>query len=77
MNKMIFDLEKIFLSQGISSEQEIKLKKIRVYAHQLAESITLYTPESREQSIAVTKVREALMWANAALSCNKKNGKTG
>lgn len=30
-------------------------------------------PKSREQSLAITKLQEARMWANAAIVCNQKS----
>lgn len=32
--------------------------------------VTANTPGSREQSLAITKLEEARMWANAAIACN-------
>jgi hypothetical protein len=35
---------------------------------ELAEEITRSCPECREKSLALTKVEEAVMWANAAIA---------
>lgn len=35
-----------------------------------AQRIVELTPESREQSLALTSLEEALMWANAAIARN-------
>jgi len=43
-------------------------ERIRAKSRELAELIVEVTPESREQSLAVTKVEEATMWANAAVA---------
>ena len=32
-------------------------------------------PESRELSLAITKLEEAVMWANAAIARNERTGK--
>jgi len=48
--------------------QSEKYGAIRAKARELAELIIEATPESREQSTAVTKVEEACMWANAAVA---------
>lgn len=34
--------------------------------------ITHKTPKSREQSLAITKVEEAMFWANAAIARNQE-----
>ena len=44
---------------------------IRSSARQLAEIVAKYTPESREQSLAITKIEEAVFWANAAIARNE------
>lgn len=45
-----------------------KFGKIRAEAKQLAESINFLCPDSREKSLAITKIEEAVMWANAAIA---------
>lgn len=42
---------------------------LRDNAKELAALIVLWTPESREQSLALTALEEAVMWANAAIAC--------
>lgn len=44
---------------------------IRQECQNLATFIVLYTPESREQSLAVTKLEEVMYWANAAIARNQ------
>lgn len=46
--------------------------KIRQRARELVELIVEMTPKSREQSTAVTRVEEAVMWANAAIARRSK-----
>lgn len=41
---------------------------IREAAKQLAYTILAATPTSREQSLAITKLEEVMMWANAAIA---------
>jgi len=43
---------------------------IRAKALELAEHIVDVTPPSREQSLALTALEEAVMWANAGLARN-------
>lgn len=37
----------------------------------LANIINKYCPDSREKSLAITKLEEAVMWANAAIARNE------
>ena len=42
--------------------------EIRAGAHELAARIDEMCPESREKSLAITHLEEAVMWANAAIA---------
>lgn len=46
---------------------------LRNEARCLAMLIAESTPESREQRLALTKLEEAVMWANAAIARNEQN----
>jgi hypothetical protein len=52
----------------IDEEQRSKYEDIRSFAHELALLIHELVPASREQSLAVTKLEEAVMWANAGIA---------
>lgn len=41
---------------------------VRGGARAFAELVTQHTPEGREQSLAITAIEEALMWANAGIA---------
>ncbi len=41
---------------------------IREAALKFARLVSDLTPESREQSLAITAIEEAMMWANAAIA---------
>lgn len=43
-------------------------QSIRSTAKEFALFIIINTPESREQSLALTKLEEAVFWANAAIA---------
>ena len=45
-----------------------RYQRIRDKAGELAALISELTPESREQSLAITACEEASMWANAAIA---------
>ena len=41
---------------------------IRAKGKDMAECIDYHCPNSREKSVAITKLEEAVMWANAAIA---------
>jgi hypothetical protein len=49
-------------------EQIPLYETIREGGRELAAFIVAHTPESREQSLAVTSIEAAVMWANAAVA---------
>lgn len=48
-----------------------RYKQIREYALTLAVSIDVLAPDSPEKDNAITRVNEAVMWANAAIARNE------
>jgi hypothetical protein len=53
--------------------QSVKYEFIRGEARTLAETFCHACPPSRELSLALTRLEEAVMWANAAIARNEKN----
>jgi hypothetical protein len=51
--------------------QPEKYEAIRSLAKGYAEAIDNLCPNSREKSLAMTKLEEAVFWANAAISRNE------
>lgn len=51
--------------------QPTRYAQIRDMAGEFAELVARLTPPSREQSIALTKLEEAVMFANAAIARNE------
>ena len=47
------------------------IKEIRFKAKDLALQINVSCPDSREKAVALTKLEEMVMWANAAIVRNK------
>ncbi|MCI0559163.1 MAG: hypothetical protein MN733_11755 [Nitrososphaera sp.] len=45
-----------------------KMKMLRERAVELASAITVLSPVSREQSLALTNLEQALFWANAGVA---------
>jgi hypothetical protein len=52
-------------------DQVERYAMIRAGAKTLAGDILLLTPASREQSLALTNLEQAVMWANAAIARNE------
>ena len=51
-----------------SGDQPERYESLRAMAFVFAEKIVELTPQSREQSLALTSLEEAVMWANAAIA---------
>lgn len=65
------DLEKRFTYHAPKPGQPEKYTAIRDKAKELAEMIVELAPESREQSLALTNLEQAVMWANAGIARNE------
>jgi hypothetical protein len=48
-----------------------RYETIREKARQLARKINEDCPDSREKSLAITKLEESVMWANASIARNE------
>ncbi len=64
----IEELETRFIYHAPKEGQPQKYGRLRSYAKYLARLIDEICPESREKSLAITKLEEAVMWANAAIA---------
>ncbi len=51
-----------------TEDQPERYTKLREMARIFAEHIVDLTPESREQSLALTNLEQTVMWANAAIA---------
>lgn len=60
-----FDYHRPKDQETISAHEQIR-ESCRLLAFQLKALV----PEGREQSIAITKIEEAMMWANAGIARN-------
>lgn len=65
------DLEKRFTYHPPKGDQAVRYAQIRADAKQFALMIDELAPDSREKSLAVTALEEAVMWANAAIARNE------
>jgi len=64
-------LAKQFTYHKPHGDQPARYENIRCHAGALAEVILNSVPDSREKSLAFTKLKEAVMWANAAIAINE------
>lgn len=53
-------------------DQQERYEALRAKAKELAILINTTTPSSREQSLALTNLEQAVMWANAAIARNER-----
>lgn len=53
-------------------DQAARYEIIRFTARQLASTFMRFCPPSRELSLALTEIENAVMWANAAIARNEK-----
>lgn len=68
------DLDNRFTYHSPQPGQPQRYTALRGQAKELAESILRLTPQSREQSLALTNLEQAIFWANAAIARNEKGG---
>ena len=64
-------IENNFMSHGVSTADGLFMEGIRTECKNLALDIDAACPNSREKSVAMTKLEEVMFWANAAISRNK------
>lgn len=65
------DLDNLFTYHPPHGDQVERYGTIRAAGLTFAEEIAESCPPSPERSTALTKIREAVMWANAAIACNE------
>lgn len=63
-------IENAFTYHAPKEGQPEKYQAIREKAKELAYLIKKLVPDSREQSLAMTKLEECSMWANAGIARN-------
>ena len=65
------DIKKRFTYHAPKPGQPQKYVEIRDLGGALAELVDSLCPESREKALAITKIEEAVMWANASIARNE------
>jgi len=63
-------IENAFEYHSPTDAQQRKYVAIRNTAREVAYMLTELCPDSRELSLAMTKLEETVMWANAAIARN-------
>ena len=67
----MYDIINNFSYHAPKDDQPERYEAIRHKCSMLAAYICEKCPESRERSLALTKLEEAVMWANAAIARNE------
>lgn len=65
-------IENTFSYHKPFGNQPDRYEQLRADAKVLAYSIQNCCPESREKSLAITNLQQAVMWANASIAINEK-----
>lgn len=70
---MTRDLEHRFAFHAAPTEEKRNLHtSMRQACYEVARTIDEKAPDGREKSLAITKLEEAMMWANAAVARSQK-----
>ncbi len=65
------ELQNRFTYHAPKEGQVEKYEKIRNHCHSLAQDLNAMCPDSREKSLAITKLEEVVFWANASIARDK------
>jgi hypothetical protein len=65
------DIERTFTYHAPKGDQPARYVELQSRARQMALAIIEWCPESREKSIALTKLEEVSMWANKSIAVNE------
>lgn len=64
-------IDRDFTYHSPKNDQPQKYEELRAHAKELALLMNVACPPSRELSLAMTKLEEAVFWANAAIARNE------
>lgn len=67
-------IKRNFTYHAPHGDQPARFELMRSTARGMAETIQAECPDSREKSLALTKLEECVMWANAAIARNEAEG---
>lgn len=68
---MHLDIEKLFTYHAPYGDQVARYQALREQALAFAEEIELRCPASAERTLAIRRLQEAVMWANASIAINE------
>ena len=66
-----FDRERAFTYHAPHGTQAMRFDYLRQWAHRFADSVEAFCPASPERTLALRKIQEAVMWANASIAINE------
>ena len=69
--KQYLEIQNRFTYHKPKDDQPARYEEIRKRAHGLAISLLEACPDSRERSLALTHLEDAVMWANASIARNE------
>lgn len=69
--KQITEINRRFTYHAPKASQPERYVALREAGKELATLILQCVPESREQALALTKIEEAIFWANAGIARNE------
>jgi hypothetical protein len=69
--KTTAQIENNFTYHAPKADQPARYETIRGVAKELAHEINESCPESREKSLAITNLEQAIFWANASIGRNE------
>lgn len=64
-------IDNTFTYHAPKGDQTTRYQSIRECAKELAHNIARNCPDSREKSLALTNLQQAVMWANASIAINE------
>lgn len=65
------ELDSKFTYHAPHGDQTSRYEQVRSGGRELAKLINVLCPDSHEKDLAVDRLREVIMWANAAIACNE------
>lgn len=65
------DLERRFTYHPPKSDQVPRYERLRAAGREFAELVNALCPDFGEKDVAIERVRDAVMWANAAIAVNE------